>query len=99
MLRPLFLSWENGRMPTLSVFYGIEIRMYWTDHPPPHFHAFYSGYIAVVDIAQLELTEGNLPRGARMLVLQWAKEHQAELMEAWELCSNKIAPPRIQPLP
>ena len=26
-------------MPTLSVFCGIVIQMFWQDHPPPHFHA------------------------------------------------------------
>ena len=31
-------------MPTLSIFFGIIIRMYWSDndrHKPPHFHAHY----------------------------------------------------------
>ena len=30
-------------MPELSRFYGIVIRMYFDDHGPPHFHAYY-GY-------------------------------------------------------
>ena len=30
-------------MPELSRFYGIVIRMYYDDHGPPHFHAYY-GY-------------------------------------------------------
>jgi hypothetical protein len=30
-------------MPELSRFYGILIRMYFSDHPPPHFHAKYGG--------------------------------------------------------
>ena len=29
-------------MPTVSMFYGILIRMYYDDHNPPHFHAFYN---------------------------------------------------------
>jgi hypothetical protein len=28
-------------MPTLSGFYGILIRMFFNDHPPPHFNARY----------------------------------------------------------
>lgn len=28
-------------MPELCRFYGIIIRMFWADHPPPHFHAVY----------------------------------------------------------
>jgi hypothetical protein len=31
-------------MPTISVFYGIVIRMFVKDHPPPHFHALYGEY-------------------------------------------------------
>ncbi len=26
-------------MPTISIFYGIFIRMYYDEHRPPHFHA------------------------------------------------------------
>jgi len=53
----------------------------------------------VIDILKLELTEGSLPRGARLLVLQWAQEHQSELLEAFELCSRQIPPNKIAPLP
>jgi len=28
-------------MPEISRFYGIVIRMFYDDHNPPHFHAFY----------------------------------------------------------
>jgi hypothetical protein len=31
------------RVPRISSFYGIVIEMYFGDHPPPHFHARYSG--------------------------------------------------------
>ncbi|WP_407635395.1 DUF4160 domain-containing protein [Marinobacter nauticus] len=30
-------------MPTISEFFGILIRMYYDDHNPPHFHAYYGG--------------------------------------------------------
>ena len=30
-------------MPTISMFRGIKITMYWADHMPPHFHATYGG--------------------------------------------------------
>ena len=31
-------------MPTICVFYGILIKMYWNDRAPPHFHVEYAGY-------------------------------------------------------
>lgn len=34
-------------MPRLSEFYGIVIAMYWKDHQPPHFHAFYGEFAAL----------------------------------------------------
>jgi len=30
-------------MPDISRFYGIVIKIYYGDHPPPHFHAEYGG--------------------------------------------------------
>ncbi|HKN31591.1 MAG TPA: DUF4160 domain-containing protein [Roseiarcus sp.] len=31
-------------MPTISVFFGIVVQMYWRDHPPAHVHAYYQGF-------------------------------------------------------
>ena len=31
-------------MPTICVFYGILIKMYWNNHAPPHFHVEYAEY-------------------------------------------------------
>ena len=85
-------------MPELSHFYGIIIRMYYDDHAPPHFHAVYQGEQIMVEINTLELIEGNMPRRARALVLEWAALHQAELRQAWDLASRNEEPSKIQPL-
>ena len=85
-------------MPTLSIFYGIVIRMYFADHSPPHFHALYSGYQAQIDIKTLRVIKGSLPRQAKALVLKWARLHQKELFEAWEACSKTVQPKPITPL-
>lgn len=58
-------------MPTLSIFYGIVIQMYWQDHPLPHFHALYAEYEALIDIQTLDIIQGSLPRRALVLVLEW----------------------------
>ncbi len=86
-------------MPTLSVFYGILIQMFWNDHAPPHFHALYADDEALIDIRTLEVIEGQLPRRALSLVLEWAQEHRTELMEDWDLCAHRQAPNKIAPLP
>ncbi len=58
-------------MPTLSTFYGILIRMFYNDPPPPHFHAKYAEYEATVDIGSWEILEGELPNRAFTLVREW----------------------------
>ena len=85
-------------MPTISVFYGIVIQMYWNDHSPPHFHALYAEFEAIFEIATLECIRGDLPRRARALVLEWAQEHRAELMRNWDLCAQNQPPSKIVPL-
>ena len=85
-------------MPTISAFYGIVIRMFFSDHPPPHFHALYGEFQATIDIDRLEVREGKLPRRALELVLDWARLHQNELMDDWRRCRDKQQPLRIEPL-
>ncbi|MDH7975281.1 DUF4160 domain-containing protein [Sphingomonas sp. AR_OL41] len=70
-------------MPIISIFFGIIIRMYHADHPPPHFHAAYQGLEAFVRIEDGEIVAGSLPRKAARIVRQWALDHQAELMANW----------------
>jgi hypothetical protein len=86
-------------VPRISTFYGILIQIFWNDHAPPHFHALYAEHEAVIDIRTLEIREGDMPRRALALVLEWAQEHRAELMEDWRLCTNNQPPNKIRPLP
>lgn len=84
-------------MPTISHFFGIAIRMYYDDHAPPHFHAYYGDNAAIIEIETFRIREGKLPRRARALVLEWAAEHRDELLEDWRLAEehqplNSIAP-------
>lgn len=87
-------------MPTISMFYGIIIRMYCApaEHNPPHIHAYYQDYKAVIDIKLCEVTEGLLPRKKERLVLAWVEIHQEELLADWELASNGELPFNIDPL-
>ncbi len=48
-------------MPEVSRFYGIVIRIFFGDHPPPHFHAVYGEHSAKVDITTLAVFDGGLP--------------------------------------
>lgn len=85
-------------MPTISAFYGVLIQMFWNDHAPPHFHALYGEFEALIDIRTLEIMEGRLPRRALALVLEWAAMHRNALMEDWNLCESRQMPRKIAPL-
>jgi hypothetical protein len=85
-------------LPTISVFYGILIQMFWQEHAPPHFHALYGEFEALVDIRTLEVVRGSLPKRALVLVLEWAALHRSELTEDWKLCETRQNPNKISPL-
>ena len=70
-------------MPTISRFFGIVIRMYFDEHTPPHFHAYYNDDSASIRIDTLEVLRGKLNRRAMAMVLEWAAEHREELYNNW----------------
>ena len=86
-------------MPTISRFYGILIQMYFGDHVPPHFHALYAEFEALIDIQTFEVIGGGLPSRAMALVLEWDQQHREELRQDWGLCVQNQQPMKILPLP
>lgn len=87
-------------MPTLSMFYGIIIRMYCSpkEHNPPHIHAYYNDATAIINISTCELTDGIFPTKQLKLVTAWAEIHKEELLADWELAMNGEHPFKIDPL-
>ena len=86
-------------MPTISRFYGIVIRMYFGDHAPPHFHAVYSGEMAIVAIETGEVLRGTLPERALRLVREWTELHRDELSDDWRRAQVPEPLLPIPPLP
>lgn len=85
-------------MPEISRFFGIVITMYYDEHNPPHFHARYGSDGAVIEIASLRILEGKLPPRVIGLIVEWASQHQDELMINWDAARNDKPPLKIQPL-
>jgi hypothetical protein len=85
-------------MPEISRFYRIVIKMFYNDHPPPHFDAEYGGSVMLVAIETLAVIAGRLPPRATGMVVEWATEHQEELREAWELAREMEPLDRMDPL-
>ena len=85
-------------MPTISMFYGIIIRMYNNgEHTPPHFHASYQGYNAVFDFDG-EVMEGEMPKKQQKFIAAWAEIHKDELLANWELAMSEQPLYKIDPL-
>jgi len=87
-------------MPTLSLFYGILIRMNWKDtgqHNSPHFHAYYGEYEAVFGLDG-EIIAGNFPKKQSAYVKAWALLREKDLVANWQLAVNGEDIFRIEPL-
>jgi hypothetical protein len=80
-------------MPEITRFYGIIIKLFFGDHPPPHFHAVYGEHLALFNIDTLEMIEGDLPPRARRLDVEWAEKYQDELQTIWKTQEFKKLPP------
>jgi Domain of unknown function (DUF4160) len=73
-------------MPVIARFYGIVIKMYFSqsEHGVPHFHAVYGEFNSVFAIETLEMIERDLPTRSRKLVKEWASLYQSELLRMWQ---------------
>ncbi|MGZ3514768.1 MAG: DUF4160 domain-containing protein [Thermodesulfobacteriota bacterium] len=85
-------------MPEISRFYGIIIAMFYDDHNPPHFHARYGKDRVAIEISSLRVLEGDILPRALGLVMEWASQHQKELLDDWELARKNRPPKKIAPL-
>lgn len=82
-------------MPTISTFFGVTIRMFFSDHPPPHFHVGYERHRAVMAIETGAIIGGTLPPAVHRLVREWAGRHRTELMDNWQRARGRAALQRI----
>jgi hypothetical protein len=88
-------------MPTISLFYGIVICLYFYDNERlklPHIHAKYQGQEASFSILDGELLSGEIPPNKIKLVQAWIEIHRESLLADWELAVNGQTPFAIEPL-
>jgi len=87
-------------MPTLSMFYGIIIRMYFApkEHNPPHIHVYYQDFTSTIGIQDGIVLEGEIPSKPLRLIQAWIEIHKDELLADWQLCQNGEKPFKIEPL-
>ena len=88
-------------MPTISMFYGIIISMFFEikeKHHLPHIHIRYQGMKASIAIDDGRLLAGDLSHKQLRMVQVWIDLHREELLADWELAKNGQQPFRIEPL-
>ena len=88
-------------MPTISMFYGIIIYMYYIDnkqHNLPHIHVEFNEYNAIVEIPSGRILEGEIPTKKMQLVQAWITIHEDDLMADWKLAVRGEAIFKIEPL-
>jgi desulfoferrodoxin (superoxide reductase-like protein) len=88
-------------MPTISMFYGIIVSMYYIDnkqHHLPHIHARYQDDEIVVAIETGAVLDGKFPVSKTKLLMAWIEIHKDELLADWELAVAGETPYKIEPL-
>jgi len=85
-------------VPSISVFFGIIVRMFYNDHEPPHFHAEHQGIQGKFDFSG-EMVAGAIEsRTALRLIREWASLHRSELDQNWRLAKAGQPLRQIAPL-
>jgi len=85
-------------MKVLSKFYGIVVGMFVARPYIAHFHAIYGDSELVVGIGPVRVLQGDAPGRVRSMVLEWARQHEMELLEAWNRLGMAQRPSPIEPL-
>lgn len=88
-------------MPTISMFYGILVSMFFEDndrHSLAHIHVRYSGSKASIAIEDGRILAGGIPPKQLKMVQAWIEIHKDELVADWELAVAGEHPYPIAPL-
>jgi hypothetical protein len=85
-------------MPRIAGFDGLVVKIFFNDHPPPHFHV-YTGRIehpgvqaARFSIETGAMTEGKLPPAKLAAVTGWWEAHRDELNADWQRSQRGLHP-------
>ncbi len=88
-------------MPTISLFYGIVVMMFFEDtarHHGPHVHVRYGEHKAAVSRDDGRVLAGSFPARQLKLVQAWIEIHREDLLADWALAVAGEPLFRIAPL-
>lgn len=92
-------------MPTVCRFKGIDIRIHYNEHPPPHIHAHKGGDVTVIqlleedgeEVAALHPEINQLSKSDANDVLEWAARRYDEILENWKRARKNRPTKKIDP--
>jgi hypothetical protein len=71
-------------VPTIAIVDGVALMIYPKDHLPPHLHARFGEYEAMISILSGDILQGSLPRAKTVAVQRWLAAHRGEVAAKWE---------------
>ncbi|MCO6493921.1 MAG: DUF4160 domain-containing protein [Phaeodactylibacter sp.] len=71
-------------MPIIGKIKGIILRMFFGDHPPPHFHATNDEKNGLFKIDDSKMFKGNLSSKDQKKLSKWAKPRKKKLKKMWD---------------
>ena len=77
-------------MPVYEFLDSIKISLFSNDHVPPHIHASIGEHEALIDIKQVTVIIGTLPKTQLRKVLKYVAQNQNDLLEAFYSLNPKI---------
>lgn len=83
-------------MPIIAAFLGMLIRVFHSDHPPPHIHVEYGEFGAIVEIQTGRILKGKLPPRVLRLLREWLKGKRKEILAAWKEAQEHKIPRKIK---
>ena len=79
-------------MPCLDNISGVKIYVYSNDHLPPHIHAIYAEYEALISIREIEIIRVILPKNKMKVALNYVRENSVGLLEVFYQLNPLINP-------
>lgn len=77
-------------MPLFDLIDGIKINVYSNDHLPPHIHALYNEYEAVISITGREVIRGYLPIPQLKKVKEIITNNENDLLALFKALNPQI---------
>ena len=77
-------------MPNIVNFKGIKINMYNGDHRPPHIHAVYNEFEALITIKDASVYAGELPAKQMKLVINWLNGNSDWVLDVFYELNPKL---------